>query len=168
MATTIISKISQLSLPWYSAGSTEFKAIGVSKLIKTLKHLDWLENTLVTDVIPFRGEGPDALADKDLTYEDWAFSVSLLTKTYVTTQPDRIIVGGRKAQQWMRRNLSDDSELFQHASPQEKEQITEMRLKMCEGISWMASVERTTVAESWRSEQATPLFRHEHVETQAK
>lgn len=78
-----------------------FPAGGTTRLLNVLRANNWLDCTHVTDVIKFRGVGPDRLAHEGLDDEHWVLSLNALCSEFEETLPDVILLAGKRAQGWV-------------------------------------------------------------------
>lgn len=83
-----------------------------TNLLNVLRKNGWLERTHVTNVIKFRGPGPDQQADQGLNEQLWSLSLTALMSEFAETDPDLVLVAGNKAQQWVRDVLSPRAAQF--------------------------------------------------------
>lgn len=137
-----------------------FPSHTTTKLVNLLSRLDWLEDTHVCDVIKFRGPGPDALADEGLTEEMWRVSLDLLAQEFALTNPEVVLVAGRRSQQWVRGMLASRSNGPHGAF------LAALESRVRFVTSWMAYVPTEDLVRQWteatgrsaptQSEAATP------------
>ncbi len=86
--------------------SNVFPAMVTTRLVNLLRENGWLGQTHVTDVIKFRGPGPDSQADTGLTDNLWELSLNALSREFAETEPEVVLVAGGKTRDWVNAELT--------------------------------------------------------------
>jgi hypothetical protein len=126
-----------------------FPSHTTTKLVKVLHQLGWLEDTHVCDVIKFRGPGPDARADEGLTDEHWNLSLTLLANEFELTQPEVVLVAGRKTQAWVDRVIAQRKDGPHGAF------LAALEPRIRRVTSWMAYVPPSQIVSAWADAAGT-------------